>query len=331
MPRTSKAARNDVTAVVGRALTSLRPIVTMWRDGLTIIPLESQSAAAPDPGYLTFDQAQAAGGITVEEASARSVPTISAKTGAVPVLLLDGDTVVGGAQNRVINLSILLQATATTEIPVSCLERGRWNNGRRFVSARKVDYGVRRMVASQVTQRALESQPMARHRFAADQGAIWHEIDAKQRRAARRSATSALHDVYVGEADSLAAMARAFPVPRGARGVAVGLYDRLMGLDLFDSAETLEGQWGRLVESAVLAWIDHSRAISAGAAPRPRHRHTDSEALDRMLGRASGALASATVGPSVGLGHDVRFSDPNLVGTALVHDDRAIHVALFRR
>ncbi len=49
-----------------------------------------------------------------------------------------------------------------------------------------------------------------------------------------------------------------------------------------------------------------------------------------MLARATSAVAKPTVAPSVGLGHDVRFAVPKLVGTALVHDRRAIHVALFR-
>ena len=125
-------------------------------------------------------------------------------------------------------------------------------------------------------------------------------------------------------------MGRAFPMPAGARGIAVGIHDRLVGLDLFDSAETLERQWPRLVGSAASALLDRQRAIQFGAAPKPRHRHVDSGALSRMVERATTALTEATVGHSVGLGHDVRFSAPKLVGTALVHDRRAVHVALFR-
>ena len=168
------------------------------------------------------------------------------------------------------------------------------------------------------------------HRFAADQGAIWHEIGERQARAAHRSATHALHDVYEAEERSLEEWVRAFPMPAGARGIAVGIHDRLVGLDLFDSAETLERQWPRLVGSAASALLDRQRAIGAGVAPMPRHRHVDSGALGRMLERATTALADATVAHSVGLGHDVRFSAPKLVGTALVHDRRAVHVALFR-
>ena len=166
--------------------------------------------------------------------------------------------------------------------------------------------------------------------FGADQGAIWHEIGERQARASHLSPTQAIHDVYRAEERSLEEWVRAFPMPAGTRGIAVGINDRLAGLDLFDSVETLEREWSRLVGSAASALLDRQRAIRAGAAPTPRHRHIDTGALGRMLERATIAVADAAVADSVGLGHDVRFSAPKLVGTALAHDGRAVHVALFR-
>ena len=71
----------------------------MWRDGLTILALESREPNR-EPDYLTFEQAQAADGIQVEEAPVQTVPTVDATTKAAPVLLLGGDMIVGGAQNR---------------------------------------------------------------------------------------------------------------------------------------------------------------------------------------------------------------------------------------
>ena len=150
-------------------------------------------------------------------------------------------------------------------------------------------------------------------RFAADQGAIWQEIGQRQARAGLHSPTEALHDVYAREEAILADFDRAFPMPTGTRGVAIGLFDRLVGLDLFDSAETLERQWPRLVASAASALLDQQRTIEAGMLPAPRHRHLDSNALDRMLGRARSALADATVRPSVGEGSDVRFTAQSLL------------------
>ena len=79
-------------AAVRRAVRSVEPIVTMWRDGLTIIALES-GEPNHQPDYLTFAQAQVADGIAVGEAPVQTVPTVDAATGPMPVLLLGGDDV----------------------------------------------------------------------------------------------------------------------------------------------------------------------------------------------------------------------------------------------
>lgn len=41
-------------------------------------------------------------------------------------VIFAGDTVVGGKQNRIINVPVWLPAASATAIPVSCLEHGRW-------------------------------------------------------------------------------------------------------------------------------------------------------------------------------------------------------------
>jgi hypothetical protein len=334
-PRATRRATTDenAAAAVSRALAATSPIVSMWRDGLSVIALGS-SVENRAPDYLTLDQATADAGLDIHEAEAQSVPTVEAITGKASVLILGGDTIIGGAQNRIINITIMLKAASTTAIPVTCLEHGRWNRGGRFTAARPVDHALRSMVAQQVTRRERgPAHPVGsglEHRFAADQGAVWSEIGQRQARAAVNSPTQALHDVYQREEATVDDFVRAFPMPAGSRGMAIGLFNRLAGLDLFDSTETLERQWPRLVASAASALLDQQRGIDAGVAPRPTHRHLDSGALDRMLARASTALPDATVTPSVGVGRDVRFAAPKVVGTALVHGGRAIHVALFR-
>lgn len=294
----------------------------MSRDALTIIPLRS-GGPSDEPDYLTLDQAQATeDAITIEEEARRSVPEVNAQTGRRKVLIIDGDTIVGGAQNRVINVSILLPEKAKTSIPVTCLEQGRWNDGRRFHAGAKLDHLMRITLAAQMNRAPAERR--------SDQGAIWREIGFKQRLAAVNSPTAALHDVYRADEASADDLLSAFPMPAGAHGVAIAHGDRLAGLDLFGSTETLEGQWPRLIQSAVLAHLDWQRKVRAGEIEQPRHGHPDPDALDRMLTRAADALAEPTVTASVGLGDDVRFSGPRVVGSALVHDGCAIHVALFR-
>lgn len=72
----------------------------------------------------------------VEEISASgSVPTLRAHNKSpFDVLLIAGQLVKGGKQNRGINADMLVYAGMTAQVPVTCVERGRWSGqpGARF-------------------------------------------------------------------------------------------------------------------------------------------------------------------------------------------------------
>ena len=46
--------------------------------------------------------------------------------GKEPVLIVEGETIVGAKQNRVVIASVLVAAGSMVSIPVGCMERGRW-------------------------------------------------------------------------------------------------------------------------------------------------------------------------------------------------------------
>ena len=325
--------------IVREDLATVRPIVTLSRDGLVLIAL-AWNVDRP-PAYDTAATATAHGGLELHESGDGTVSMFEAATATKPVVLFAGDTIVGGKQNRVINVSIWLPAAKTTSIPVSCLEAGRWNAGYRFETGRKLDYAFRAAMNEQVYERTraeregIDGEPgpdqgRRRPSYAADQGALWNEISARQARAAVHSPTAALHDVYEHEAVDLASFVGAFPCPAGATGVAVGIGGYLVALELFDSSATLAEQWPHLVEGAASAYADYRRAVTAGLRLAPRHRYPDEGALARLLARAEAALDDAVVGPSVGEGLDVRLRGERVHGAALIVADHPIHLELFR-
>ena len=95
---------------------------------LTVFPL-SRARAASDPGYVLLCEAVAAGEAAVMEVSAGgAVPSLLLKNRSKhPVLLLDGEELVGAKQNRIMNLTILAPPGQDLVIPVSCVEAGRWS------------------------------------------------------------------------------------------------------------------------------------------------------------------------------------------------------------
>lgn len=325
-------ATPDPRANLSRTLSSIRPLVAMERDGLVLIALESAGPQAAD--YLTFEAAASGNAVEVHELADGSVGTVEAVTKQQAVVLFAGDTITGGKQNRIINITMWLAANTTTRIPVSCLEAHRWESGSRFSSGRKVDSELRarvnRSVGEQTRAEASMPSPSGQRSFRSDQGAVWAEISAKESRAGSASPTSALHDLYVRESGDLDAFSRAFPCPPGANGLAVGIGGKLVAVEVFDAPGTLAAQWDRLVEGAASAHLDHRRAIAAGAIVPPHHRHPDPGALARMLERTLGAVAGAVVSPSVGEGSDIRLAGTRISGAALVHGDRVVHLELFR-
>src|SRR5258708_33063243 len=96
--------------------------------GLILFPLMRRSAPVQPLDYLLVEDGIAQGKVRVTELHAGgSVPELRLENNAdLPVLLVDGEELVGAKQNRVLNLTILAPAKHTTVIPVSCVEAGGW-------------------------------------------------------------------------------------------------------------------------------------------------------------------------------------------------------------
>ncbi len=258
------------------ALATVRPLVTMEREGLVLTALAW--GVAREPAYATATAAAREGALELREQGGGTVPAIEAVTKERPVVIFAGDSVEGGKQNRIINVTVWLAAMKVTSIPVSCLEAGRWNHGYGFRHSRKVDYLLRAKMSDQLARVAAMEQPagaspgrprMARPSYRADQRAVWAEISDKERRAQMRSPSAALHDLYAAEAAETAAMTGAFPCPAGASGVAVGIGGHVVAVELFDAPATLAEQWPRLVEAAASACSTAARENRSTADASP--------------------------------------------------------------
>ena len=79
--------------------------------------------------YLTLKEAMIQDLIKITELNdSGAVPQLKVINNAdIPVLILDGEELMGAKQNRIVNTSILLREKSETIIPVSCVEQGRWS------------------------------------------------------------------------------------------------------------------------------------------------------------------------------------------------------------
>ena len=108
---------------LAQALRDLTTGVPVVHGALTVFPLLAGERA--EPGWLTL--AEAGEAVSIEEVSEDGdVPTLRLTSAANrPVLLLDGEELIGAKQNRILNTTVLVAAHSHLTIPVSCVEQGR--------------------------------------------------------------------------------------------------------------------------------------------------------------------------------------------------------------
>ena len=90
-------------------------------ESLTVFPILAE--VSRELPYILLADALSSGVLTIGEKNGGQVPFLLARnTGPDPVLILDGEQLIGARQNRMTNRSILLAPKSTTEIPVSRAE-----------------------------------------------------------------------------------------------------------------------------------------------------------------------------------------------------------------
>jgi len=107
---------------IARTLGNILAAEPLRHGALTVVPLLAPMLAEPE--WLTL--AEAGDRVQVTEIDeAGSVPNLKvANMADRPLLLLDGEELVGAKQNRILNTTVLVAARTETTIPVSCVEQG---------------------------------------------------------------------------------------------------------------------------------------------------------------------------------------------------------------
>jgi hypothetical protein len=301
-------------SVISRVLSSVEFGKPVHVKNLSMFPVlvGGEQAAA----YLTLDEALAHGWATVTEVSEHgSVPTLRVTNGgAKPVLILDGEELVGAKQNRIVNLTILVAARSTLDIPVSCVEAGRWGGrSRSFAAAPRAHYAAARaQKLARVTRSIKEDGSRV-----ADQGAIWDDIAAKSCRLGATSNTSAMDAMFEAAGSGLEEFEDGLQPTERQAGAMFAINGIIVGLDLFDTPATWRKLMPKLVHSYGLDALDRKAARRREAQPDPA-----------MFIHAV-ARATASEFPAIGIGQDLRLEGPHLAGAALTMGESVVHLVAF--
>lgn len=309
-------------------------------DAFVVFPLTTQNTNGR--GYLTLDEAVKQGLVSIPE-SGRVPEVIIVVKGEKPVLVVEGTIVVGGLQNRTVNISLLLEAGKQHSIPVSCVEQGRWHfrrprhyyeppiSGRQrreeevepaafrlFESTAHANLR-RRKTTSAIRYYMLMSIPKA------EQQEVWAEVERKHRVARVHSPTGDETVLYERHFSSIEDLLRPMKPLENQVGALIAIGQEVAGLEVFDHPETWQVMHRRILSGYA---ADALEALEFG---KPKALITLAGAKEFIQTVAS-SLDKAHIKPSpVGIGEHLLLDErENFVGGfALVHDGVTIHLFAF--
>jgi hypothetical protein len=312
-------------------------------DGLTLFPLFPAEARPGDAWTLLPDALEAETLRITEIGDGVVGELLVANQGPAPVLILDGEQLIGAKQNRTTNRTILVAATSETPIPVSCMEQGRWRHQGRFMkhggdyAPSKLRKHARRVEAREAHRpRGSDEGEEARPRrqpgpselLSMAQGEVWHTIRDSSHRAGVVSATGALDEVYAGRRERLSERERRFPAAPGQVGLLAFVDGRPAGLDVLP-ADVYPKVHERLVRAYVFEAMDAEaerlelEGLDRGDdAPRPPASPDADAFLAAVRSARRHPMATAGLGTYAALAGDV-------VGGELVVAGDTVHLCAF--
>lgn len=284
---------------------------------LTVVPILGPSRSQPAYEMLTpsnLDKIQ-----VTEISDTGSVPVLKVINSlSVSVFLMDGQELIGAKQNRILNTDVMVPAHATINIPVSCVEQGRWRHTTAaFSPGRSASHRIRKAKAERVRESLKQERG-----HDADQSAIWDEVAQTTTYAQASSATGALADAYLHREEDLNRFRTEIKLPDETVGAAVFLRGQLLGLDLFDRHTTLAYFWSGLADSYAIDALGEPIEIQGAG------RSVESGAVRAVLDEVAAGQWESFATP--GEGRDWRLDDPRFAAAALVCGDEAvIHLQVF--
>jgi hypothetical protein len=281
---------------------------------LTLVPVFHDG---PSADYVPYASIQGSGLVEVTEVTGGGqVNTLVATNRAdQAVLLLEGEILEGMQQTRVLNISILVPPKTKLNIPVSCVEAGRWHHEGR--AAARHEFHLSPRARSRKSESVARSARMV-GAFMSDQGAVWQSVDAELEAHSLNSPTREFSEIGRSKGKDITRELTELEPRPGQAGVVAVVGGKALCFDLFDRAATLEVVWRGLVGSY---------ALDAMTVPKRAAAERDTAEARKWLGTLTGSTATEHAG--VGLGTNVVLSSHVAGATSLVVNDAVVHLAAF--
>ncbi len=225
-------------------------------ESLTLTPILANAPGA-DEGLIILDEAMLKKLVRIHEVDGGDVNNLRLTNRSdQPLFLLAGEVIIGGKQDRIIGSNTIVPPKKTQDVPVFCVEHGRWDNSsKEFTTANALAHGRLRGRASFDTQ-----------------SDVWQEVAAKNEKRNTKSKSDTYRHVAAQQANGTLAKwekqvnTALDKLPTTSKGKLVGfavaINGKVASVDVFDNPALFKKLQGKLVRSYITEAIDvtHDKA-----------------------------------------------------------------------
>jgi len=293
---------------VGAWLRTVRVAPPYSSGGLTVFPLV-RPGSRWESGIATLEEALGAGWIEIREEQSPTVGALAVRNVSPRrVLLLAGESILGGKQNRILRNDVLLgPESGFVTVPVFCAEKERW-----------AEESVSFNRAGGLAHPSLRRQTVA----GASQNAVWEEIDAQSARSGVRSPTRDYQRIWddpeIGREIDRCVAECVRRLPADVVGFVAADAVSILGCDASSDPDLFARLRDRIL-----------RGYAMEVVSKPGRRTWTRITVSAVEDYVSSAAASAAAEISApGEGTLYRFAG-EVDGQALVWKDRVVHAVFF--
>lgn len=228
---------------------------------------------------------------------------------------MDGDMLIGAKQNRVLNTSVFLAPKSKTNLPVSCVQQGRWD--RHYSGFKEADYIAPQKLRANKAE-SVNFNLKARGEIKADQAKVWDDVENYEVILNCISPTSDLNEVYDQKKNDIEAFINSLKLDPNSNGMSIFVDQKLLSTDVFNRTDIFSEYFTKILRSAAIevAYFDDKENLL-----------TEAEASYKSLTLFDSLESiNTTIHKGVGIGEEKRFSTDELTGFELIYKNQSIHL-----
>jgi hypothetical protein len=281
----SEFRRIKMEEIITTYMDSLKLGEPQVHKNMAVIPL-----IGPDSklDYIVFDEALKKG-LTVKETGTVQKLNFFNDTGK-EILIIQGEYVVGGAQNRMLAQNIYMAKNFKGDVPVNCVQHGRWTTH----------------IPKGFTTQNRRATPKVYAAAFRGQGEVWDSVNMLSSSLKCFSDTQDYNEVYERKGNDVNEYAEMFSYVPGALGIVTVIQNNgrpSYVVDVFDQSSTLKKNFKKLIESSALEAAISGKEIT----------DMNPQEFIQKINNARSQERTA-----ISLGKDYRLDSSEIEGSALI-------------